>query len=87
MLLHELVDLGLAGLPGLIRRTAIKAREAGGGFLGFDCGFHDHLSVFVFTHTIHKGFKSTFLTLPLIRFRSRFVTLLPPPSAGSPLRG
>ena len=39
-------DLRLAGLPGLIRRAAIEAREAGGGFFGFDCGFHDHLSVF-----------------------------------------
>ena len=35
-LLHELVDLGLAGLPGLIRRAAIEAREADGGFFGFD---------------------------------------------------
>ena len=33
---HELVNLRLMSLLGLIRRAAIKAREAGGGFFGFD---------------------------------------------------
>ncbi|MBO7684660.1 MAG: hypothetical protein J6T51_08055 [Kiritimatiellae bacterium] len=35
-LLHEFVDLGLASLPDLIRRAAIEAREASGGFFDFD---------------------------------------------------
>ena len=49
MLPHELVDLHLACLPGLVCGAAIKARKAGGclfGF-GFHCRLHSHSSLFI----------------------------------------
>ena len=45
-------ERGFAGLPALVRRTAVEAREAGFGFFGLDRVVRDHLHGFV---CIHRG--------------------------------
>ena len=49
--LEQRRERGFAGLPALVRRTAVEAREAGFGFFGLDRGVRDPLRGFVCIHS------------------------------------